>query len=141
MSIGFWLLQSIWSFCVPTHWMSVLGWRSVISLDNKCSLMYDVRGKWWLKYITIFILGELSCQGYREVPETNISKLCTKSFLRMPCSIKWNTNSFTIFDYIIWYGKQGHVSITMVDQSHNIQWWVFKIWKIVSWNITQSCVT
>ena len=36
--------------------------------------MCEVRGKRWPKYITNFILGELSYQGCREVPETYISK-------------------------------------------------------------------
>ena len=65
--------------------------------------MCEVRAKRWLKYIKIFILGELSYQGCRKVLETYTSKLYTKSYMRIPCSIYWNTISFTIFDCIIWY--------------------------------------
>ena len=37
-SIVFWLLQSSLSFCVPTHWVSVLGRRSAILHDNMATL-------------------------------------------------------------------------------------------------------
>ena len=41
----------------------------------------------------------------------------------------WNTSSFTVFDYNMWNGYKT-TYITKVDRSHNIQWWVFKIWKL-----------
>ena len=87
-TIVFWLLQSNLSFCVPTHWVSVLGRRSAILHDNRCPLMCEVRGKRWQKYITVFNLGELSYQGSRGGTWNKyISKSYTKSYLRMPCSI------------------------------------------------------
>ena len=55
----FWLLQSSLSFCVPTYWMLVLRWRSAILHDNRCPVMCEVRGMWWMKYITIINIGEL----------------------------------------------------------------------------------
>ena len=118
-SILFRKLQSIISFCVPTCSVSVLRWISAISQYNRCPLMYEVRGKQWnYKY---FIFEKLSYQDHREVPDTYKPMSCTKSLLRIPCSIKWNTSSFTIFYYIIQYKKKCHACITMVDQSHNIQ--------------------
>ena len=133
-SIVFWLLQSIFSFCVSRHWVSVLGQRSSILHDNKCLVMCEVRGKRWPKYITMFlILEKSSVQGSRgSTWNKYISMSYTKSYLRMLCSIYLNTSSFTIFDYIIWYGYKT-TYITMVDWSHNIQWWVFKIWKLCRW--------
>ena len=107
-----------------------LGRRSVILVDNRCPLMCGFRGKRWMKYIIIIILENSSVQGSRgSTWNKYISMSYTKSYLRMPCSIYWNTRSFTIFDYIIWYGYKT-TYITKVDRSHNIQWWVFNIWKL-----------
>ena len=104
-------------------------------------LMYETKGKWWLKYITILVLENSEVQGSRGLTWNKyISMSYTKSYLRMPWSIYCNTSSFTIIDYIIWYGYKT-TYITKVDQSHNIQWWVFKIWKLCKVNITQSCTT
>ena len=53
-SIIFWPLLSIFSFCVPTHWVSVLGRRSSISHDNKHILhnlckVFEIMYKQYLK--------------------------------------------------------------------------------------------
>ena len=70
-SIVFWLLQSILSFFVSTHWVSILRWRSVILHDNRFPLMFEFRWKRWPKCITISNIGELSYQGSRDILEIN----------------------------------------------------------------------
>ena len=102
--------------------------------------MFEVKGKRWTTYITIFILGELNYQGCKEVPETNISKLCTKSFMRMPCSIKQNTSSFKIFDYIIGYGKKGHIYYKGGSKPQYTMMSLQNL-EVVFLNMTQSCAT
>ena len=115
------------SFCVPTWGISALGWRSATLADNRCPLMCEVKGKRWPTYITIFILENLEVEGSRgNTWNKYISMSYTKSYLKIPCSIYWKTSSFTIFYYIIWYGYKT-TYITKAGQSHNIQWWVFKI--------------
>ena len=85
--------------------MLALRWRSAIWVDNRWPLMCEVRGKRWLKYIIIIILENSEVQWSRgSIWNKYIEMSYTKSYLRMPCSIYWNTSSFTIFEYIIWYG-------------------------------------
>ena len=65
LSIVFWLLQSNFSFCVSTYWVSVLGWRSVILHDKRfpqCVMSEGSDGQNTLQY---FNLGEPSYQGSR----------------------------------------------------------------------------
>ena len=140
-SIGFGKLLSIFSFCAPTHSVSLLRRTSVISQYNRFPLMYELRGKRWPKYITNIYLGELSYQGHREVPETDISNSCTKSFMRIPCSIKWNTSSFTRFNYIIQYGRRGHAYFTMVDKRHKSTMMSLQYLEVMSQSIAQYCAT
>ena len=52
-------LQSINVLLCANIEMSTLGRRSAIWVDNRCPLMWEVRGKRWPKYIIIFIFGEL----------------------------------------------------------------------------------
>ena len=132
-SIVFWLLLSILSFCVPTHWVLVLGRRSAILHDNRYPLMCEFRGKWLQKYITIFNLGKLSYQGSREIPETNTYQSHIQNHI-------WGfhvqySGTLAPLQYLIASYDMGNktVHITNVDQSPNIQWWVFKIWNLCSW--------
>ena len=98
------------SFCVQTYEVSALGWRSAIWVDNRFPLMCEVRGKWWPKYIIIIIFENLEVQWSRgSTWNKYIIMSYTMSYLRMLCSIYWNTISFTNvwLHHIIWV--QNHV--------------------------------
>ena len=90
-------------------------------------------------HYNLLILENSSVQGSKgSTWNKYILMAYTKSYMRMPCSIFWNTSSFAIFDYIIWYDYKT-MYITKVDQSHNIKWWVFKIESYVGEQNTILC--